>query len=453
MQIVFEMIINKPYELSNDVDRDIAVLLEKMLNKDPNKRPSIWDLAKLPIIEEKINQFYAEHPDEANQFIKLNQDKSEQSTTIEEDNPMQILFEMSQTLKPSILTQGLIRQVKYIGYSGQEIFDWIKKFNPKKNPQDVIQLLMDNSKFKSITGQTTIINSVNAFYCFSFMFPSIPANAIQQYKGASQDLDEIINKIIKRFKLFQKKVTKQKQILNDQIILCLKEYLDILHTTWELQKATMIDYSNADKFCSFLNLYHIMRFHKAVQQYYIHHFRSQAQQRNQHFLGKVIQLFTGVSDFDSDFSYIIGGLTYTIDEIKHGILRNNKSGGSFSQWPVGENRNVGIDIKGIFTIFKEEFSQENPITYEIEIVEKDQVQKFLMSKIKQFIKQYVCIDIYDNELIIHPIIQNYLNDFNKSNRNMLEWVLENMDKVSNKTQILKQFDQQEFYFRFKDPNL
>ena len=98
------MIINKPYELSNDVDRDIAVLLEKMLNKDPNKRPSIWDLAKLPIIEEKINQFYAEHPDEANQFIKLNQDKSEQSTTIEEDNPMQILFEMSQTLKPSILT-------------------------------------------------------------------------------------------------------------------------------------------------------------------------------------------------------------------------------------------------------------------------------------------------------------------------------------------------------------
>ena len=66
MQIVFEMIINKPYELSTDVDRDIAVLLEKMLNKDPNKRPSIWDLAKLPIIEEKINQFYAEHPDEAN---------------------------------------------------------------------------------------------------------------------------------------------------------------------------------------------------------------------------------------------------------------------------------------------------------------------------------------------------------------------------------------------------
>ena len=37
------------------------MLIDTMLNKDPNKRPNIWDLASTPCIKERINQFVDEH--------------------------------------------------------------------------------------------------------------------------------------------------------------------------------------------------------------------------------------------------------------------------------------------------------------------------------------------------------------------------------------------------------
>ena len=61
--MVFDLIINKPYTaLPADTDKDIASLIDRMLQKDPNKRPSIWELAKIPCIEDKIKFFYREHP-------------------------------------------------------------------------------------------------------------------------------------------------------------------------------------------------------------------------------------------------------------------------------------------------------------------------------------------------------------------------------------------------------
>lgn len=46
---VFDKIINKPLESSyEEVDSDIKILLMAMLDKDPSRRPSIWELANTP---------------------------------------------------------------------------------------------------------------------------------------------------------------------------------------------------------------------------------------------------------------------------------------------------------------------------------------------------------------------------------------------------------------------
>jgi hypothetical protein len=67
--MVFELIINRPYEpLGVTVDKDVAMLIDRMLQKDPTKRPSIWEMAKMPCIEEKIKHFYKEHPQETPEF-------------------------------------------------------------------------------------------------------------------------------------------------------------------------------------------------------------------------------------------------------------------------------------------------------------------------------------------------------------------------------------------------
>ena len=67
--MVFELIINRPYEpLPATADKDITMLIERMLNKDPTKRPSIWELAKVPCVDEKIRYFYKEHPSETPEY-------------------------------------------------------------------------------------------------------------------------------------------------------------------------------------------------------------------------------------------------------------------------------------------------------------------------------------------------------------------------------------------------
>ena len=58
---VFNLIINQPLDpIPEDVDTDIRMLIITLLDKNHSKRPTIWDLAKLPCIQSRINQLVAE---------------------------------------------------------------------------------------------------------------------------------------------------------------------------------------------------------------------------------------------------------------------------------------------------------------------------------------------------------------------------------------------------------
>lgn len=59
---VFEMIINKPLDpLPEGTCGDIQLLIKAVLNKDKDLRPSIFDIAKIPCVNKKIEQFIEEH--------------------------------------------------------------------------------------------------------------------------------------------------------------------------------------------------------------------------------------------------------------------------------------------------------------------------------------------------------------------------------------------------------
>ena len=47
--------------LSNDVDADLKMLVAALLNKDYKKRPSIYQVAKFPIVKEQILAFIDEN--------------------------------------------------------------------------------------------------------------------------------------------------------------------------------------------------------------------------------------------------------------------------------------------------------------------------------------------------------------------------------------------------------
>jgi NIMA (never in mitosis gene a)-related kinase 1/4/5 len=58
MRGLFEKIKNQPLDpLPNDTGADIQLMVKALLNKDKDKRPSIFDVAKIPCIHKKIEQF------------------------------------------------------------------------------------------------------------------------------------------------------------------------------------------------------------------------------------------------------------------------------------------------------------------------------------------------------------------------------------------------------------
>lgn len=59
---VFDMIINSPIDpLPEGTSGNLQVLIQAVLNKDKDKRPSIFEIAKIPCVNRKIDQFITEH--------------------------------------------------------------------------------------------------------------------------------------------------------------------------------------------------------------------------------------------------------------------------------------------------------------------------------------------------------------------------------------------------------
>lgn len=62
LQKLFELIKNKPIDpLPDHFSSEFRQLVNAILNKDKDKRPSIFDIARLPCVRRKIEQFVEEH--------------------------------------------------------------------------------------------------------------------------------------------------------------------------------------------------------------------------------------------------------------------------------------------------------------------------------------------------------------------------------------------------------
>ena len=59
---VFDMIINSPIDpLPEGTSGSLQLLIQALLNKDKDKRPSIFEIAKIPCVNRKIEEFIKEH--------------------------------------------------------------------------------------------------------------------------------------------------------------------------------------------------------------------------------------------------------------------------------------------------------------------------------------------------------------------------------------------------------
>lgn len=109
-----------------------------MLQKDPNKRPSIWELAKIPCIEEKIQLFYKEHPEESDPQNEIKTSTLQEETTKNNnvENLEEVVFTLREKVKFSKHFKGTFRYKTYSVISGIELFEALKNYKTIQKTDD-----------------------------------------------------------------------------------------------------------------------------------------------------------------------------------------------------------------------------------------------------------------------------------------------------------------------------
>lgn len=123
---------------------------------------------------------------------------------------------------------------------------------------------------------------------------------------------------------------------NIQDLLESKQYLGFTRTSCELQKVSLVNLSSKEKTAFFLNILQVMQCHKLML-----HRGDNFETKKDGILGQVkgyLKSFFG--DKKIDFRYNIRGMEFTIQDIKHGILRGNQRSpeGDFKPWDYSDPR-------------------------------------------------------------------------------------------------------------------
>lgn len=116
-------------------------------------------------------------------------------------------------------------------------------------------------------------------------------------------------------------------------------------------------------------------------------------------------------------------MNFSLDELKHGVLRGNKKtpGAMFRFFGTSDKRNIlpGNEEPRIHFL-----ALDYPeIPEQIEIFKEGcDFSNMLDNLCREYINKTVCFDDYNGELVLPIILQTYLTDFANSESDLVKWV-------------------------------
>ena len=207
---LFDKIQNQPLDLTEeDIDADIKMLITSMLEKDQEKRPSIWDLAEVPCIESRIATFIKDNDLEGklNMFVKK-PNKSDQNNEVkEEEKKWEISFDLYQLnlfaqiiqndIRIEQISRGCFKKRQNCA-SGYEIFKWVKENieNDDRKANEICQAMMDQETISRIDQITTFENKNNLLYTFRKDKENIASNLSIPWNGEVSKAIEVSKELI-----------------------------------------------------------------------------------------------------------------------------------------------------------------------------------------------------------------------------------------------------------------
>ncbi len=200
------------------------------------------------------------------------------------------------------------------------------------------------------------------------------------------------------------------------------EYNGYLLAASELDKVNLNTLSQKEKICFFLNIYQCM---------YIHFYlKSVSEERpvwaDLSYFRRAKQL---VADYyDKPFFYSIAGMRYTLDEIKHGLLRSNKKSPHY-WFPSLTAKDMRLgqlkcgDPRVNFVCFDWPNSAEHIEDFSSE----DELDDKLNSFVYEYLMAKVNVDTMNGEIALPKILETYKADFGGTEESILRFVWRHFD--------------------------
>lgn len=337
--------------LPSDADPIIRMLISALLNKDPNKRPSVWEFARIPEINKRINEFVKKHDytDMVAHVLQAENKTTKQSSTKHVDEEAKSLAytiqldyaHLDETV--TIIRNNVKLQNVKVGWfktyencvTGNDLVSYMLKFigGNTKTAIESLERLMEKGVLYNVDGSNKFVNSDKALYKFQMDREDIAANMVwpwvQDYRKPLLVSVELLTKAISIYQDLLKESDEGKLYIEYGKLAQNLEYTKFVSATAELQGVNLSSLDKKEKSKFFLNVYQFMYLHFLFK--YPH---------EKHSTGIIGKLWD--SNKTPNFYYNIAGMNFSLDEVKHGILRGNKKapGAMFRTFSSGDKRNL-----------------------------------------------------------------------------------------------------------------
>ncbi|KAL4505506.1 hypothetical protein ABPG72_002568 [Tetrahymena utriculariae] len=473
-----------PPPLHDNCSTDIRMLITLMLNKDPLKRPFIWDLVNIPIINKNIKKYHQQeapddpfliellkrptsgHPVSITNTPSNSNNKNESSTnSVATNNPAinnnsqetqcntleQISKALSENLKPYDLKMGMFHVERNV-INGKQIFDWFNQYYPNYQTSQLVELLqnlVEKKYIHHISGPQYEPN-INSLFRFQFDMPGMPQNCYKIWNKQARAPRDIMQDIIQQANCIIQEICEQYTgVISEDKLIQSKKYTKFQEMVCELQKVYLQDLTQEDQRKSFfLNLIQIMQFHQFMKEKYDH--KRNEQKKSVSTILDLIQSFFPFFKRQQKFEYRIGHQTFSIEDVKHGILRCNKrhKGSSFHPFAGSDDKYQLIqqqDLR-VLILFKEENASPSSLLF----IKPETFEEQLNQLCAKFMSRFVCFDRVENDLTLHKIFQIYQNDFGKDQSDTIKWVSKYTKGIGNVNDLISSIKQGEVFIQFKE---
>eukprot|EP01017_Pseudomicrothorax_dubius_P036635 TRINITY_DN5267_c0_g2_i3.p1 TRINITY_DN5267_c0_g2~~TRINITY_DN5267_c0_g2_i3.p1 ORF type:complete len:364 (+),score=105.83 TRINITY_DN5267_c0_g2_i3:111-1202(+) len=344
---------------------------------------------------------------------------------------------------------GMFSKVENV-FSGEDLIDWFrKKFNLTN--EEVIANVCNDMLEQAIihavnapNNTTEFDRSSKIFYRFQMDKPDIGANQLKiwnrEVRPPIQVSTELVTKMNDLLKELAANPSADADFLNSS-----QSYSRFVDAICELQRVTTFSLSKPEKTVFYLNIYQVMHAHLLVRELV----GGTASKSG----GGLVSRFIGKGS-GTEFYYNVGGLNFTVEELRSGILRSNKRSpnGSFKGFSSSDQRLQQHQVRDPRVVCV--FLRESTIPTNLTAFNPANLEDMLDKICKDLINSTVIWDPVESELSLPKVFETFKEDLGKTPGEIVKWITKysNPRTIENPAEVIRGVNDNQISLSYNNDN-